>query len=263
MKRTSWQIQRAVLFALFVRELQTRFGGRWLGAFWVLLEPLAHLTIMLLIFGVARHRVLPVVDYPVFLLTGLVPFLMFRGLALRLMDAVEANRGLFNYRQVRTLDPIISRAALEIVLYSVVYLLMLGGLGWLGFHFLPAQPLELMGISVALLAAGFGLGLIFAVVTEDLPGVRALIRITSMPLYLLSGVIFPVSSLPSSVLPWLLWNPVLHALELSRGYFLSEYHALPQFSATYVAGFALVVLSLGMSLYRVRQLGGSRVETGR
>lgn len=253
MKRTPWQIQRAVLFALFVRELQTRFGGRWLGMFWVLLEPLAHLTIMLLIFGFIRHQVLPGVEYPVFLLTGLVPFLVFKSLALRLMEAVDANRGLFGYRQVKPLDPLISRAGLEISLYGMVYLLMLGSLGWLGFHFLPAEPLQLMGISSALLVAGFGLGLVFAVATDELPNARSFIRIFFMPLYLLSGVIFPVATLPPQVLPWLLWNPVLHAIEISRGHFFPQYHVLPQFSAAYVAGFALVVLALGLSLYRVRR----------
>ena len=30
-KRSPWEIQRAVIFALFIRELQTRMGGRWLG----------------------------------------------------------------------------------------------------------------------------------------------------------------------------------------------------------------------------------------
>ena len=36
LKRTPLQIEKAVLFALIMRELKTRFGGRLIGLFWVL-----------------------------------------------------------------------------------------------------------------------------------------------------------------------------------------------------------------------------------
>lgn len=252
-RRSAWEIQRAVVFALFVRELKTRFGGRWLGAFWVLLEPLAHVTVMLLIFGYVRNRVLPGVEYPVFLLTGLVPFFLFRNLALRGMQAIEANRGLFGYRQVKPLDPLVSRALLEVLLYGFVYLLTLAALGWLGFQVLPAHPLQWLGTGALLVASGFALGLLFAVLTDELPNMRSLIGVAFLPLYLVSGIIFPVAALPREVLPWLLWNPVLHAIELSRGQFFPQYHVLPEVSAQYVTAFALTVLALAMSAYRVRR----------
>ncbi|AKJ26821.1 kpsM protein [Caldimonas brevitalea] len=242
-----------MLFALFIRELQTRFGGRWLGAFWVLLEPLAHLTLLMLVFGYVRNRVLPGIEFPVFLLTGLLPFLTFRSLALRLMESVDANRPLFSYRQVKPLDPLISRALLEIGLYGTIYLILLVTLGWLGYSTVPTRPLELMAISIALLVLGFALGLIFAVGTDELPRVRPFIRIAFMPLYLLSGVIFPVSALPAFVLPWVLWNPVLHAVEISRGYFFPHYRTLPQVSALYVIVWGVAALAVGVSLYRVRR----------
>ncbi|MBN4841725.1 kpsM protein, partial [Citrobacter braakii] len=85
-KRSPWEVQRSVVFALFIRELKTRFGGRWIGAFWVLLEPLAHVLMLLMIFGFVQHRVLAGVEYSVFLLVGLVPFFMFKNLVVRLME---------------------------------------------------------------------------------------------------------------------------------------------------------------------------------
>lgn len=252
-KRSPWEVQRSVVFALFIRELKTRFGGRWIGAFWVLLEPLAHVLMLLMIFGFVQHRVLAGVEYSVFLLVGLVPFFMFKNLVVRLMEAVDSNRGLFGYRQVKPLDPLISRALLEVTLYSVVYLIVLAVLGWFGFQFFPARPLELIGVSTLLILMGAGLGLIFAVTTNEVPQLCSFVRIAFMPLYLISGVIFPVSSLPPEVLSWLLWNPVLHALELSRGYFFPQYHVLHQVSLEYVAGVAIGAVALGMSLYRVRR----------
>ena len=39
-RRQGYAVQHAVLYALLLRELKTRFGGRWLGVYWALLEPL-------------------------------------------------------------------------------------------------------------------------------------------------------------------------------------------------------------------------------
>jgi capsular polysaccharide transport system permease protein len=251
--RSAWQIQRAVLFALLLRELKTRFGGRWLGAFWTLGEPLLHTLMMMLLYGYLRQRTVAGVDYVMYLISGLLPFFMFRNLALRLMDGIDANRALFGYRQVKPIDTLVSRAILEVGIYSAIYLIVLALLGWLGLNVWPDHPLELIAVSAALLAGGFGLGLTLAVLTNNLPQIRAVIRLAFFPLYILSGVIFPVHSFPADFVDWLLLNPVLQALELSRGFYFSGYNQLPQVSFGYVALFGLFSVSLGLSLYRVRR----------
>jgi len=251
--RSPWQIQRAVLFALLLRELKTRFGGRWLGAFWALSEPLLHTFLMMLLYGYLRQRKVAGVDYVVYLITGLLPFFMFRNLALRLMEGIDANRALFGYRQVKPIDTLISRAILEVGIYSFIYMIALALLGWLGLDIVPDNPLELIAVSVALLAGGFGLGLTLAVLTNDLPEARGIIRIAFWPLYFMSGVIFPVHSFPRSFLDWLTLNPILQALELSRGFYFNGYNQLPEVSFGYVALFSLLSVVLGLSLYRVRR----------
>lgn len=252
-KRSAWEIQRAVFLALFVRELKTRFGGRWLGVFWVLLEPTAHLAMLLVIYAFIRHRLLPGLEFPVFLLTGLVPFIVFRNLALRGMDAVDSNRGLFGYRQVKPIDPMLARALLEVSLYGLIFVAMLFVLGWFGLEVLPHRPLEWMGMFVAIVAFGFALGLLFVICTDDLPELRSFVRIFFVPLYLLSGVMFPVSSLPDSIIHWLAWNPMLHAIEISRGFYFNRYHVAHQISMHYALGFTIVTLVLSLLLYRLRR----------
>lgn len=252
-KRSSWEIQRAVLFALVQRELKASFGGRWLGAFWILLEPIGHLTYLMLLFGVVRERVVPGVPFVMFLLTGLIPFFIFRSVSLRVMGSVDGSRGLFGYRQVKPIDPIIARAAVDTLMYSAVYVFFLGIFGWYGLPWFPDEPLGVFAVSVVLVAMAFGLGLLFVVLTDDVPQVRIFIRIAYLPLYLVSGVIFPVKALPTEWQSWLLWNPVLHLMELSRHYFFNQYHAIQEASLTYAASVALVVLTLGLALYRLRR----------
>lgn len=253
-KRTPWQIQRAVLFALLQRDLKARFGGRWLGGIWTLFEPLAHVVILLLLFGYLRHRVVPGIPFPLFLVTGLIPYLIFRNLTLRLMGALDGSRGLFGYRQVKAIDVLVARAGMEVLIYSVLFVAFLAAMGWAGLPWFPDRPLHLAVASVVLIVFGFGLGLTLAVLTDDWPQLRVFIRLMFMPLYFLSGVMFPLHSLPTDFLPWLLWNPLLHLIEIHRGDFVDHYRVIEQVNLSYPAAVSLVTLALSLALYRVRRL---------
>lgn len=252
-KRTAWEIQRAVLVALVLRELRARVGGRWLGTLWLVTEPLAHVLVVLTIFSTLRHLSSPFIEMPVFLVTGLLPFFIFRNLVLRLTDAVSANRGLFGYRQVKPVDPLLARGMVEVGLYSAVYLLALAFLGWLGYQWFPRAPLELLAVSLVLVMLAVSLGLVFAVIAHNRPRVRSLIGIVFLPLYILSGVIFNLRAVSPDVRDWLLWNPVLHLVDLSRYYFLSNYRPLPDVDLAYPATWALLAASLGLTLYRLER----------
>lgn len=252
-RRTPWEVQRAVWFALLQRDMKARFGGRWLGGLWVLLEPVVHLIMLMLLFGYLRHRVVPSMPFALFLVTGLIPFLMFRNLALRVMGAIDGARGLFGYRQVKPFDVLVSRASLEILLYSVVFVAFLAALGWVGLPWFPDRPLHLAVASAVLLVFGFGLGVLLAVLTDEVPQLRVFARLVFMPLYFLSGVMYPLHMLPPELLPWLLWNPLLHLVEIHRGDFVEDYRVLDQIDLAYPAAVALLTLAAAMTLYRVRR----------
>lgn len=252
-KRTPWEIQRAVWFALLQRELKARFGGRWVGWFWVLFEPLAHIGYLLVLFGSIRHHFMPGVSFELFLLIGLVGFFMFRDASLRVMGSVDGNRALFGYRQVKPIDPIIARVALDTLLHTAVLAVFLLVFEWAGIDAMPARPLEVLACFVLLLAFGLGLGLLFVVLTDDVPQVRIVIRLAYLPLYLISGVIFPLQALPPGVLDWLTWNPLLHLIERLRGFYFDQYVVLPEASLGFAAEWALVTLAVGMGLYRLRR----------
>jgi len=250
-KRSTLRIQRAVLVALVIRELRSRVEGRWLGLLWMLFEPLAHVMVILALFGFRHHATSPNVELPVFLVTGLLPFFVFRNLARRLPAAISSNRGLYAYRQVKPFDALIARAIVEVGLYGAVYATALMLLGWLGYHWLPQAPLELIVVGFLLVTFGVGLGLVFAVAAHNRPRVQTVIGFAFLPLYLLSGVIFPVHTLSPDVRAWLLWNPVLHLIELARTYFIAAYQPLEGINLGYPAAWTLAASALGMSLYRV------------
>lgn len=249
-KRTSWQIQRAVLFALVIREYRTRVGRHWTGIVWTVFEPLTHVLVILAIFGYLRNVASPIMEFPVFLASGLMPFFLFRNLAQRLTESIDGNRGLFSYRQVKPLDTVIARAIVECVTWLAVLVFTLCLLQWLGFRALPQQPLEFFAVAALTALLGSALGLLLAVVTNGKPRVRTMVRWIYVPLYLTSGVVFSIDRIPSGYFEWLTWNPVLHLVDLSRSAFEPRHAMHPGLGWRYPASFVLVLLALALALYR-------------
>jgi len=252
--RGAWEVQRAVVFALLLREMKARVGGQWVGAVWTLFEPLAHVAVMVTLFGFIRSTVMSDIEYPVFLVTGLLPFFLFQHLAMRLMDSIEANRGLFSYRQVKPLDTLLSRALVETLMNLAVYIFSLGILGWLDFHVLPRQPLQMIGVNLLLFLFGTAFGVFAAVMTHQRPRLRSFVRMLFMPLYIGTGVIFKVDVLPREYIEWLLWNPLLHLIELSRASFISAYEPVRGVTLLYPVLCTLAMAALALGTYRVNRL---------
>jgi capsular polysaccharide transport system permease protein len=82
------------------------------------------------------------------------------------------------------------------------------------------------------------------------PELGRLIDFVMTPLYLISGVILPLSSVPQPYRDWLMLNPVAHGLEAVRLGFSPYYHAVPGLSISYLYGFSLVSIFLGLALHR-------------
>jgi len=254
-KRPPFAIVKSVIFALILREVQGRFGKKRLGAFWFVFEPMAHVAIVLLIFSTLRSRHIPGIEVTLFLMQGIIPFLMFRNVTLKGMEAVNANRGLLAYRQVKPFDMVTARALVESMLMSCVYILMLSVLGWFfGYDITIQHPLQWLVTLAIGGALAFGSALIFCVLIDAIPELASMIRIMYMPLYILSGIIFPLWLIPKDFLPLLLWNPYLHLIELLREYSIAYYPRVAEINLAYPAACAVLTLFTGLWLYRARHL---------
>lgn len=252
MVRSGLEVQQAAVKALFLREIKTRFGKYRLGYLWAILEPTAHLLILLAIFGYIMHRNMPDISFPVFLLNGLIPYFLFSNISIRSIGAIEASLGLFNYRPVKPIDTIIARVILELLIYSGVYIILMAVVGLLGEEFSIANILVLIATWMLLIIFSFGMGLIFMVVGNAFPETEKFLPIIIKPLYFISCVMFPLHAIPKDYWPYLLWNPIVHVIELSRESVVSGYIS-DGASLSYLMFCALASLFLGMALYRTRE----------
>lgn len=257
--RTSFQVQRDVVYALLLREIASRFGKSRVGFLWVLMEPVAHLVFPIAIFGFMFERTLPGVEYPVFLTYGFLPFLLFKTICLQTMDGTRANRGLLSYRQVLLMDVFVAKALAHCAVSACVFAVVLGGLALLGFDVLPRLPIELLGVLALTVALAFGLGMLFAALGSVSPDLKSTARLVFIPLYFLSGILFPVSRFPDEWLQWLALNPALHLVEWSRHAAIADYSLMPQLGVAYPLGLTLASVFMGLALYRLRWL--ARVTT--
>jgi capsular polysaccharide transport system permease protein len=247
--RTSLQIQNSVVFALLMRELKTRFGKYRLGYAWALLEPLSHVLVLTAILGSVSKSVLPGIEFPIFLVTGILPWLLFSDSITQGMAAVTANEGLFGYRQVKPIDAVIARLLLEALVLLATYLCLLGLASWAGYEIAIRDPLHVFCAMSLLFVFSAGLGLMASIAGGLYQEAQKFVPMALRPLYFASGIFFSLDMVPPEYRPYLLWNPVLHATELSREAFFASFETAGG-SWLYLSLAAVVSLSLGLAMYR-------------
>ncbi|HLA77968.1 MAG TPA: ABC transporter permease [Vicinamibacteria bacterium] len=118
-------------------------------------------------------------------------------------------------------------------------------LAWFGVPF-KGSPLLLLLASLLYLASGLGIGLLISTLSRTQQEAFLASFLVYMPAVLLSGFMFPVSSMPRLFQVMTLANPVRHYLEIVRGLFLkgAGFSALwPQYLTLAVMGTAILALA--------------------
>src|SRR5690606_33561283 len=137
---------------------------------------------------------------------------------------------------------------------AIVFAVVLSGLALFGYNVLPVRPLELAGVLAITTWLAFGLGIMFAAIASLVPDARPVIHVMFMPLYFLSGILFPITRFPDEWVRWLSINPVLHLVELSRSMSLGQYVPMKYTTLMYPVWLALVTTVIGLMLYRLRYI---------
>lgn len=248
--RGHWRIFIDALVALFIREVRSRYGTFRGGYVWAVVQPLAFVVIInesRALLGASRDAIYGV-SGQYFFLIGVLPFFMYQQSFNQALGAMTSFRGVFNYREVRPIDIILVRGAIEFVLLGFVLMLTI-----LGLHFFH-QPVDFQDPLRFLAAIGLlfvltqGLGLIGDVYATRSDNVRRIIMLMDRPLFFISGVFFTAEVVPEGLREYLMWNPLLHAIDLGRDSMLTEYDS--PCSWLYLTLFAFSALMFGLGAYR-------------
>lgn len=249
-ERSSLAITLAVWHAIFLRESLGRFFARRGAWFWLLAEPIFHMSYMVILYSVISVHSIGGIKSAVWALMGLLAFFCFKRTAVQVSQAIAGNLALFAFRQVKPIDMMIVRALLEGLVIVVVYLVLSLGFYFLGLDLLPDDGLLVIAAFFGLWLLGFAFGVVLAVMGELMPESAKMVSMLLLPLYWLSCVMFPLASVPEPYRHLLLFNPVVHGIELCRVGMASYYHQVPALSLSYLYGCSLVLLYAGLLFYR-------------
>jgi capsular polysaccharide transport system permease protein len=238
------QVQWNVVGALVYRELMTRLSQSQYGIIGVFIEPLATLLMFVVIFSALRASAQTSLDISLFLLSGITPFGLFREITTRSLRSMEQNAPVFIYRPVRPVDTIIARTIVESGLSATLYISLFLVIMFVRERWWLDDPPLLFVAFVSTEALAFGIGLILLVAGHRYKLIQKFFPAIMRPMFLTSGIFFSLGSIPQAARPWLSWNPILQATELTRHAFSTDYHLDPAISLPYlllVTGLSCVV----------------------
>lgn len=242
--------QFQVVHALVLRETRTRFGRNRLGYLWALLEPVLFIGVFVAMYSYIDRPMPAGLPMAAFLVTGFIPYFAFQRTATQNMNAINGNKGLLFYPTIRPLDLVAARTSLEVATTAVVFVLLsAAAAAWEGFAGVQSLLLTVAGVSLCC-ALGAGLGLIFCGLTVFSTAVERLVSPLMRPLFWVSALFFSTNEMPTDAQQLLLYNPLLHAIELTREGWFPGYH-VPQVSLLYPTVWVIVFAYFGLVLERV------------
>lgn len=250
-----------VVAAMMVREVSTRYGSKPGGYAWALIDPVAHVAMMTIIFeAIARMPALGS-SFALFFATGYLPFNFYQAMTSYITGAVKANKSLLNYPVVSPADVVVARYIVQVLTSALVSVLVI-------LCVVALEDVHLHGVEfgrvVAACFLGSLLGLGVALVNLSIYARSALYEqvynIASRPMFLISGVFFLPDSLPHPFKEIILYNPIVHVVMLFRTGFYPEYRAIGM-DLEYVGEFTAVTIFVGLALFSLswRQMREERL----
>ena len=237
--------------ALLLRDSLARLFDSRTAWLWLFIEPLFHMAYLLFIFTTIRVHSIGGTHIAIWILTGLLTFFFFSRTSAQLTHAIDANRALFAYRQIKPIDTLFIRGVVEALLLLVISVAMFSGLSIFVNLSWPSDPLGILMAWCCAWMLGLCWGLVLSAASELLPDMGHLLKLLNMPLYFLSSVMFPIASIPPAFQQVLLLNPMVHCIEQARLSLNDNYHAVIGLDMGFAWMTVLTVGLLGLALQRV------------
>jgi capsular polysaccharide transport system permease protein len=214
----AFAVEKRVWGALFMREIQIRWGRRNLGFAWLFAEPLVFAFPVLVLWSFIRSPYEHGLPLMPFVWSGYLPLLLFRHTTSRAIYVVRQSAAMLYHRAVTPLDLVVARCGMEMIgglaamAFSYVILYILGSLD------LPRDfPLFLTGCLYTAWWA-FAVALLIAAASERSEMVEHIWMPVSYIYLPVSGFMYLAEWLPTSLRGLALAAlPSLQTYEMIRG----------------------------------------------
>jgi lipopolysaccharide transport system permease protein len=209
-----------LLRQLWLRDLHNRYRQSWLGTLWMVLTPLAMLTVYTLVFRHVMQMRWPGgaegdLAFALRVYAGLAVFLFFNECVNRAPTLVIEQVSLVK-RVVFPLEllPWVSTATAAAGL--AVAAVLLAGLALISGEGLHPTTLLLPLVWLPLLPWVLGLGWLLSAIGTYVRDIGQVLNLATSALMFLSPVFFPFEALPEAARPWLRFNPLAPVMGATR-----------------------------------------------
>lgn len=237
-KRSPLQIWGDVIFAIFLREIKSRFNDK-LGIAWSVISPVAFIMILSVMRGRFDGGETHTIPTFFFMSYAMLLVLFFMGLVPTVAGAIKKNKPLFAFRQVQPISAVIAISGFELLIKVFVYLVIFIICYFISLKIQIADPIKVITILFQVWLFSTSIGLILSIIISYIPEVQKLLGLAMRPMFFISGVFFSLQDIPQEYWHYLTWNPLLHAVELTR------YAAYPSYGNAGVSDFYLNMFTLG------------------
>jgi capsular polysaccharide transport system permease protein len=215
LKRNKWEIWRDVIFALFVREIRTGFNDK-LGLGWAIISPVIFIFVLSFtrsLIGGAEVHTLSTFTFMAIGILFIQSFLQTMGGS---VGAIRKNKALFAFKQVQPISAVLAGALFQLLSKIFVTIGIIIIMYFMGMDLHIANPLLLLACFFLLWILAVSLGLLFGIAELFVTEVGKVRQLVERPMFFISGVFFSLQDIPREYWHFLDWNPVLHAIELTR-----------------------------------------------
>jgi len=204
---------RAVIFQLVRVELTARYRRTLVGYGWTLLNPLFTMLVLTIVFSTLFN--LPFDEFGVFLIAGMMPWLMFLNTVGKSLSSFTANEAILKKVAInKTVFPVAASTSvlLDSIFSFFAFLLVIFALGGVGSISLLFIPFAYLLLYIFCVGVSFAIS-IYATFYRDL---NQIIPILLQGMFFLTPIIYRPESLVGKAYILVQLNPLVPFLELFR-----------------------------------------------
>jgi ABC-type polysaccharide/polyol phosphate export permease len=237
------RVQAQLVLALARRDIRSRVGEGGVGYAMSLLAPLAWIAATYLAFSLFGRSSPVYTDTITFIISGLIPYAVFRYVVTAIGRTRSTVRGLLIYPAVAEEHSVAAAALVEFANGLIFFAIVFAANYLLFDRAEMAAPLAfLWGLGLCW-GLGASYGYAFSALSRINDRFQQIGQILLRPSFFLSAVFFTANELPNRILDILGWNPLLHAIEIARDGMLFHYQsrvASSGYVLLWIAAFALI-----------------------
>ncbi|MGR5120660.1 ABC transporter permease [Vibrio astriarenae] len=214
-KRSTLKVWGDVIFAIFLREVKSKNSDK-LGVAWSVISPVIFIFFLSFFRGRMSGETVHGIDTFFFMAIGMVLVQFFLGVVGEVARAIKKNKPLYAFRQVQPISSVIAVTGFELLAKLLIIAIIIIVCLFLKFDMQMADPIEVVGNLIRVWLIATSVGVIFSLASCFVPEVDKIRTLAMRPIFFISGIFFSLQDIPKEYWPYLTWNPLLHAVELTR-----------------------------------------------